>query len=603
MSASGIQVSKHNIATCVFLLFLILVTFLPRVSSLSRHWSADEHLWMQRSRDFFFALESGRFEDTFTAYHPGVTTCWLGSLGIWYTFERYDFFKGWFRSDQFFSPDMLARVRFPIAVITGVLILIIGMLLLRLFGHLVAGMGTLFLCVEPFLLSESRRAHTDVLTALFLFLALLFWLCYLEGKTRTPRRDIVFSGICFGLACLTKSHAGAFLLFLPILLFWYRYQRRICWRHLLVNGLLWITVTSLTVLIVWPYLWTVTFKGVPLWPLLFFGNATLLVWSWRKHLASVPFLSSRTTLFLLGGNLVLISIFSLYAADRVIDRMYAALTNAHVLPTLFLGEIRYDPGLLYFPVMWFVWTGLLTIPLIVFLMYHVWWKRQKTRDVYRIVVALMLFVLFYFVGLSCVSKKISRYLVIFLPALSLLTAIGAVRFAQLWKRRWLCYLILSIFFVLQAIPILRLHPNYRSYYHPLLMGKWVEENTSSITGAGLDLTADYLNAKPNAKQLQVRTTWSSRNFGRYFDGNTFVRDSDRVASYRNVDYDIEYLHDKQVNGTPIDAPASHRRNANLRQNDELPRVLEHIIELNGINYVWIYRVLYASSEGAHVGIQ
>ena len=124
MHVLGLQIPlKQKLAIGIFLLFLILLTFLPRVFSLSAHWAADEDLWMQRSRDFFFALESGQFEDTFIAYHPGVTTCWLGSLAIWYTSHWQDVFKGWFRSDQFLSPDMLARIRLPIAVMTGILIL------------------------------------------------------------------------------------------------------------------------------------------------------------------------------------------------------------------------------------------------------------------------------------------------------------------------------------------------------------------------------------------------------------------------------------------------------------------------------------------------
>ena len=252
----SLRLSKQNVATGIFLLFLILVTFIPRLFSLSSHWAADEDLWMERSRNFYFALKSGQFEDTLVAYHPDVTTCWLGSLAIWLTSQQ-GYFNSWFHSDHFMSPGMLARVRFPIVFLSGVLTLMAGILIYRLFGRLLAGVCTLFLTIEPFLLSESRRAHTDVLTALFLFLSLLLWLCYLEGETRKPQRDIVLSGVCFGLACLTKSHAGAFILFLPIMLIFYHYQCRIHWSKLLLSVVLWTASTFLTVCIAWPYLWTV----------------------------------------------------------------------------------------------------------------------------------------------------------------------------------------------------------------------------------------------------------------------------------------------------------------------------------------------------------
>ena len=587
MPVLGLQKSlKQQLAIGIFLLFLILLTFLPRVLALSAHWAADEDLWMQRSRDFFFALESGQFEDTFVAYHPGVTTCWLGSLAIWYTSHRQDVFKGWFRSDQFLSPDMLARIRLPIAVMTGVLVLLAGVLLWRLFGAPLAGVSTLFLAIEPFLLSESRRAHTDVLTALFLFLALLLWLCYLEGETRKPRRDIVLSGICFGFACLTKSHAGAFLLFLPILLVWYAKQRGQSWDYLLLSALLWIAGTVLTVLVVWPYLWTLTLKNMPVFPFLFFGSGALLLWSWKKLSHPISFMFSRTILVLLGGCLLGIGIFSQYAFNEVIAKMYDALRTAHPIPTLFLGNIRYNPGPFYFPMMWFVWTGLLTLPLIGFAIYRTWQVREKAERKFRIVVVLVLFALFYCIGLSCVAKKISRYLVIFLPAVSILTAMGGIQFAQLWKKRQLGYLVLGVLFILQAVPILRLHPNYRAYYYPFLSSKWVAENTSSITGAGLDIAADYLNAKPDAHHLQVQLTLFCKDFAPYFVGDASIYHSP------NADYDVEYLRDKQIQGVPVDMHPNPVRISSISQDERgMLRELEHVVTLNGIDYVWIYRVL------------
>ena len=76
MRVSGLQrFSKQKVVTRIFLFFLILLTFLPRVLSLSTHSAADKDLWMQRSLDFFFPLESGQFEDAFVAYHSGVPTC------------------------------------------------------------------------------------------------------------------------------------------------------------------------------------------------------------------------------------------------------------------------------------------------------------------------------------------------------------------------------------------------------------------------------------------------------------------------------------------------------------------------------------------------
>ena len=585
----SLRLSKQNVATGIFLLFLILVTFIPRLFSLSSHWAADEDLWMGRSRNFYFALKNGQFEDTLVAYHPGVTTCWLGSLAVWST-SRQGYYKAWYRSAQFFSPEMLARIRFPIAFATGVLILLTGILIYRLFGRLLASVCTLFLTIEPFLLSESRRAHTDVLTALFLFLTLLLWLCYLEGETRKPRRDIVLSGVCFGLACLTKSHAGAFILFLPIMLIFYHYQCRIHWSKLLLSVVLWTASTFLTVCIAWPYLWTVQLGNLPLSLFLFTGSGMLLLWSWEKFSQETHFTFSNTELFLIGCGILVLSIMTLFAAQLVVSRMYNALTTSHILSCRFLGEIRHNPGPLFFPVMWFVWSGLLTLPLIIFTIYRSFQMRLKEKKVFRIAVVIFLFAVFYMVGLSNVSKKISRYIVILLPSVSFLTALGAMQLAQLTQKKKLSYCVFGIIFILQAVPILSLYPNFRAYHHPLLSERWIEENTSSITGAGLDLAADYLNAKPNAEGLRVRHTWFCKDFAHYFIGEADYYKYD--PSNPNFDYDLEYLYDKQVQHNPTDTFIKSTEYRNKQHNKKaVSRELEHVIRLNGVNYVWIYRVI------------
>ena len=589
----SLRLTKRNVATSVFLLFLILLTFLPRLFSLSSHWATDEDLWMQRSRDFYFALKNGQFEDTHVAYHPGVTTCWLGSLAIWLTSHQVSF-NSWFYSEYFMSPGMLARVRFPIIIFSGVLTLMAGILLYRLFGALLAGIGTLFLAIEPFLISESRRAHTDVLTALFLFLALLLWLCYLEGETRKPQRDLVLSGVCFGFACLTKSHAAVFILFIPMMLAWYHYQCRIHWQKLLLSVVLWTTATLLTVGVAWPYLWTVKFGNLPLSPFLFVANGALLLWSWKKFSQETHFTFSKTMFLLLGCGVLVLGIPILFASKVVIARMYSALTITHLAPTPFLGVSRYNPGYLFYPVMWFVWTGLLTLPLIIFTMYRTWQMRLKEGKIFRIAVVMLLFAVFYLIGLSCIAQKTSRYIVIFLPAISLLTAMGSIQLAQLSHKRWLSYLVLVSLICIQAGPILRLYPYYRVYYYPLLSAKWVEENTSPITGAGLDLAADYLNAKPEAERLRVRHTWFCKDFAHYFVGATGYYKYD--PSNHNFDYDLEYLYDRQIIRTPMDTSedTTYRTRA-LKREQTGHRELEHVVSLNGIDYVWIYRMIQPDS--------
>ncbi|MDE0554098.1 MAG: hypothetical protein OXI24_07790, partial [Candidatus Poribacteria bacterium] len=115
---------QKQISIGIFVLFLVLLTFLPRMLSLSAHWSSDESTWMLRSRTFIIALEQGRFADTLTAYHPGVTTTWLGGLAIRKAAGQRSISELFTQTDRFLTTQMLARLRFPIAVLSGALILI-----------------------------------------------------------------------------------------------------------------------------------------------------------------------------------------------------------------------------------------------------------------------------------------------------------------------------------------------------------------------------------------------------------------------------------------------------------------------------------------------
>lgn len=191
------------------------------------------------------------------------------------------------------------------------------------------------------------------------------------------------------------------------------------------------------------------------------------------------------------------------------------------------------------------------------------------------------------------AKKIARYLVIFLPAVSTLAAMGTIYATQHFSKKYLRFLFLVAFVVLQAIPILKLHPYYATYHFPFLPGEWVAKNTSVGGGVGLDVAAAYLNAKPDAPRLQVRVSRFSNNLNKYFVGKTWKRSNNETFP-RNIDfdYDVEYVRDRQIQGTPVDSrPEKGTPPSVLQFRRTLPRELEHVVRLNGVDYVWIYRVL------------
>ena len=175
--------------------------------------------------------------------------------------------------------------------------------------------------------------------------------------------------------------------------------------------------------------------------------------------------------------------------------------------------------------------------------------------------------------------------------MSLLTTLGAVEVVALFKKKQWKLLFLAAFLMLQIAPILRLHPYYRTYYYPLLSGKWVAANTSSITGAGLSLAADYLNSLPNVSQLRVRLSPFAGDMVSYLIKDTSLQESNTNTS-NTFDYEVEYLYDRQILGPPIDPPPKDADQEDEWQpTEEDARELKHVVRLNDIDYVWIYRIL------------
>src|SRR5262245_56676410 len=66
--------------------------------------------WLHRAEQFLAAIEAGDFAATALSTHPGVTTMWLGSLGI---LLRHGLTAtGWLIDQPF--PTMLALMRLPV---------------------------------------------------------------------------------------------------------------------------------------------------------------------------------------------------------------------------------------------------------------------------------------------------------------------------------------------------------------------------------------------------------------------------------------------------------------------------------------------------------
>ena len=95
----------------VFLLFIFILSLLPRLSGLGRYITPDELIWVFRTVQFREAVLAGAWSDTLVSGHPGITTTWLGMVGInlqlWLLPDSRSAYE-WITHLAFFMPDNMA---------------------------------------------------------------------------------------------------------------------------------------------------------------------------------------------------------------------------------------------------------------------------------------------------------------------------------------------------------------------------------------------------------------------------------------------------------------------------------------------------------------
>ena len=557
-------------SSLLFGVCLFVAASVPRLFSLGAHWTSDEGGWLDHSTVFMAAVEMGAFPETLVTFHPGVITMWLAALRTFFT-------------EPHVSVQGLALARWFIGVVLLIGMGVAAMLLYRLFGRWAALIGAAFLSFSPLFLAQSRRVHTDALAAIFILLTVLSLLLYCAAPQK--RRYLVGSGIAFGLACLTKSYSLILLLWVPICFALFR-NREETWRQFFLRGLgaglCFLSCTLLTVLALWPLFWTPTF--------LIFGACLLGVtlFAYRELQTGAH---QRLTLYL--ASVVVVGVVSGYLVGtvwRVFDGVAWAITTPHNVEHFFLGQVLYDPGWLFYPLVLCINTTPLTLPLAFGACLFLWRKRHQEgyAQQFRIALALIAVVLLFTFCLSLTSKKFSRYLLPTFPILEILAAVGLFEFLK-WvysyidsrfgtetnSQKLICSIVTVLcLFLIQILPVLRLHPYYGTYYNLCFKFTDIRQIITVGAGAGYDIAAKYLNRKPNAQALHVKTfPQSGQFFYQYFIGH---RPWSNAGETVVPDYEVVHIRESQAGWVP--------------QTGTLNGELEHVITLNGIDYAWIYRI-------------
>ncbi len=562
---------------------LLLLALAARLPALGQFLTADEFLWVDRSRNFLaglldpnFVCESPAnhtgFEQaiglacTLRTGHPGVTTMWTGSLGLWLRYltdgapgSLFEYVMG--VQTNPLDPRFIIPTRLPTVVLTSLWVVAVTWLVWRLFAdRRVALAAGLLLALDPFHIALSRVLHHDALSTTFMTLSLLAALIY-WGRGES-RRWLVASGLLAGLAFLSKSPALFLNPFIALVGLWSLVERRlrgevVTWRRLAVtvgDGLLWFGCAVTIFVVFWPAMW------------------------------AIPADALRTVFF--------------------IGSKYAS--GGHAKGSFFLGTTSQDPGLFFYPVTWLlrssplVWVGLVALVVKSVSAWKVRRERQPagkpaglksgrisgSRFATRFISSperlpigmLLVYVALFVAFMTLGEKKQDRYILPVYPVLSIVAASGLVQVSRPRSSvSSLHAVILAVILLFQSTLVVVNYPYYFTYYNPLLGGIRGAERLMTIGwGEGMDLAAAYLNQKPNAEGLRV-SAWYQSTFAPFFKGEAISYSQEKGKAMAG-DYVVFYINQLQ------------RR----FPDDELFGYFEEryqpekVIPLKGVNYAVIY---------------
>jgi hypothetical protein len=212
------------------------------------------------------------------------------------------------------------------------------------------------------------------------------------------------------------------------------------------------------------------------------------------------------------------------------------------------------------------------------------------------VFVLILFAALFAVFMTFGSKKFDRYLLPVFPPLDLVAAAGWMMAAR-WvgsrlnsrTARLAVPVTLGSIVLLQAVSALQTHPYYLSYYNPIMGGGEVAPQVMMVGwGEGLDQAARYLNAQPDAGDMQVLSWYPDGPFSYIFDGQTVHAASEWEPTREQIlssDFVVLYIHQWQRQ-LPFSEMLAYFS----------VRTPEYIIQLDGIEYAQIYRIQDAAQR-------
>ncbi|MFH1084874.1 MAG: hypothetical protein V1772_03835 [Chloroflexota bacterium] len=528
----------------------------------------DEPAWVYRSVQFLAALRRREWGATLIVGHPGVTTMWGGALSLL-----------WHRGTGAITAAQLAAVEalpafevhnteslrllgalLPYAKSVGRLahaaMLVAAYALLRQrLARRYALAPALLLCLDPYHLALSRVLHLDALAGDWMLLCILSLALRARG-----RRYVALSGLCAGLAALTKTYA---LMIVPIAALALAAHatraaltvraagsaptrdalRRIA-RNLLAELALWAGGAALAFVLLWPAMWVRPLEA----------------------LGSVLGLS-----------------------------LQYATAPGDATATFFRGRMGAAVGAGFYPVtMFFRATPLALVGLAVAAALGLArWRQRAPHPESALAGGLVAYAALYILLITLPEKKFDRYALPALMALNVAAGLGLASAASALTARLgrrasalLGAAPLGLVVAQAALLLAPLYPGYYvSYYNPGAGGPRAALAAVPVGwGEGLEQMATFLAAQPRASELTV-ATWGVASLAPHFPGRIVTP---TAAHLPDADYVLLYISDIQG-----DAPLGQ-----LLDDGQQPA---HVVAVGGVEYAWLYRNRYGDALAARIG--
>lgn len=484
---------------------LVALGLVLRLIPINQYVTPDEPAWVYRSIRFADAVMARDWTAIPVPGHPGVTTMWLGIMGItvqrWLAPVEGATHLDWIRRLAWLAPEngaafrhlafFLPVGRIVVALVTTLGLIVLFILLMRLFDRRVAVATIGLLALDPFLIGHSGLVHTDALLSTFSILTLVTACSALQEPNKVAWAAL--SGLFLGLALLTKTSAVILIPFTLLILAISQLSlsRTIDLGHqirhlpsIIGRWALMLSVTLLTCLSIYPALW---------------HNP----------------IETLNTVFSFTGKLVEI-------APR---------------PVFFAGQMTYDPGPIFYPVVFLfrispvVLCGL-ALGLTVL---------HRLPPERRLISLLLLgYAVCFGVMISLGAKKHDRYLLPALSSLSIPAGLALSHFAvktttthvpAILRNRPIRDLTATLLLGAQLVLFLPFITHPLTFFNPLAGGPWLAARVLSPDwGEGMGAAARWLNQLPGAGQLTVAAL-SVPSFASLFEGHTVHLDQATQADY------------------------------------------------------------------------